>query len=184
MSQIKLSSNPSGTGIFTLESPATNTNRTLTLPDNTGTILTTASTIAGTGPAFGAYGANNQGLTSATWTKLTMDTEEFDTASCYDPTTNYRFTPNVAGYYQINASMRSTDSSSVTLTIIQIYKNGSGFKIGNQITSAGQVMVSTIMYLNGTTDYVEAYGYIAASTVTANGGQGGRYFNGSLVRAA
>lgn len=44
MSQIKLSSNPSGTGIFTLESPATNTNRTLTLPDNTGTILTSATT--------------------------------------------------------------------------------------------------------------------------------------------
>lgn len=42
MSQIKLSSNPSGTGIFTLESPATNTNRTLTLPDEAGTVITTA----------------------------------------------------------------------------------------------------------------------------------------------
>ena len=45
MSQIKLSSNASGTGIFTIESPATNTNRTLTLPDNTGTILTGSSSI-------------------------------------------------------------------------------------------------------------------------------------------
>ena len=44
MSQIKLSSNASGTGIFTIESPATNTNRTLTLPNNTGTILTSATT--------------------------------------------------------------------------------------------------------------------------------------------
>jgi hypothetical protein len=54
MSQIKLSSNPSGTGIFTLESPATNTNRTLTLPDATGTIITTAggAAISGTTGAF------------------------------------------------------------------------------------------------------------------------------------
>ena len=43
MSSIKFESNASGTGIFTLASPNSNTNRTLTLPDNTGTILTTSS---------------------------------------------------------------------------------------------------------------------------------------------
>jgi hypothetical protein len=46
MSSIKLESNASGTGIFTIASPNSNTNRTLTLPDNTGTILTTGGTIA------------------------------------------------------------------------------------------------------------------------------------------
>ncbi len=40
MSSIKLESNASGTGIFTIASPNSNTNRTLTLPDNTGTINT------------------------------------------------------------------------------------------------------------------------------------------------
>jgi hypothetical protein len=44
MSQIKLAPNASGTGIFTIDSPNSNTNRTLTLPDNTGTILTSATT--------------------------------------------------------------------------------------------------------------------------------------------
>jgi hypothetical protein len=44
MSSIKLESNASGTGIFTIASPNSNTNRTLTLPDNTGTILTSATT--------------------------------------------------------------------------------------------------------------------------------------------
>jgi hypothetical protein len=39
MSSIKLESNASGTGIFTIASPNSNTNRTLTLPDNTGTVL-------------------------------------------------------------------------------------------------------------------------------------------------
>jgi len=44
MSSIKLESNASGTGVFTLASPNSNTNRMLTLPDNTGTILTSATT--------------------------------------------------------------------------------------------------------------------------------------------
>jgi hypothetical protein len=44
MSLIKLAPDASGTGIFTIASPNSNTNRTLTLPDNTGTILTSATT--------------------------------------------------------------------------------------------------------------------------------------------
>jgi hypothetical protein len=38
VSKISLSSNPSGNGIFTIASPNSNTNRTLTLPDATGTV--------------------------------------------------------------------------------------------------------------------------------------------------
>ena len=44
MSKIALAGAVSGTATFTIESPATSTNRTLTLPDNTGTILTNATT--------------------------------------------------------------------------------------------------------------------------------------------
>jgi len=42
MSSIKLESNASGTGIFTIASPNSNTNRTLTLPDSAGTLINTA----------------------------------------------------------------------------------------------------------------------------------------------
>ena len=42
MSLVKIQGNASGTGIFTIASPNSNTNRTLTLPDSTGTIATTA----------------------------------------------------------------------------------------------------------------------------------------------
>lgn len=42
MSSIKLSPNASGTGIFTIAAPNSNTDRTLTLPDQTGTVLTNA----------------------------------------------------------------------------------------------------------------------------------------------
>lgn len=45
MSKVQLQGNASGTGIFTIASPNSNTDRTLTLPDNTGTILTGSSAI-------------------------------------------------------------------------------------------------------------------------------------------
>jgi len=45
MSKIAVSSNPSGTGTFTIASPATNTDRTLNLPDEAGTVITSASDI-------------------------------------------------------------------------------------------------------------------------------------------
>ena len=44
MSQVRISGNASGTGIFTVAAPNTNTNYTLTLPTNTGTLVTTSST--------------------------------------------------------------------------------------------------------------------------------------------
>lgn len=43
MSQITMLANTTGTGVFTIQSPGTNTNRTITLPDATGTVLTTDS---------------------------------------------------------------------------------------------------------------------------------------------
>lgn len=43
MSLVKIQGNASGTGIFTVAAPNSNTNRTLDLPDASGTILTSAS---------------------------------------------------------------------------------------------------------------------------------------------
>jgi hypothetical protein len=59
MSLITLSSNVSGTGTFTIASPNSNTDRTLTLPDNTGTVATAESTLAqfnasGSAPVYAA----------------------------------------------------------------------------------------------------------------------------------
>lgn len=46
MSLVKIQGNASGTGIFTVAAPNSNTDRTLTLPDNTGTLLSSSSTVA------------------------------------------------------------------------------------------------------------------------------------------
>jgi hypothetical protein len=50
-------------------------------------------------PAFLAYLSANQSVSDATDTKCQFDTEVLDTDNCYDNSTNYRFTPTVAGKY-------------------------------------------------------------------------------------
>jgi len=45
MSKVQLQGNVSGTGIFTIASPNSNTDRTLTLPDVSGTIQTTGQSV-------------------------------------------------------------------------------------------------------------------------------------------
>jgi hypothetical protein len=45
MSKVQLQGNVSGTGVFTIASPNSNTDRTLTLPDSSGTIATTGQAV-------------------------------------------------------------------------------------------------------------------------------------------
>ena len=46
MSKVAIAGDPLGTGTFTIQSPNSNTDRTLVLPDNAGTVLTSASDLA------------------------------------------------------------------------------------------------------------------------------------------
>ena len=182
MSQIAIKGATTGTGVFTLESPATNTDRTLILPDEAGTVLTSASPVVYPkgGPAFSAYQSSAQTLSSATFTKIQLQAEEFDTENCFDNTTNYRFTPTVAGYYMISGAFAI--SAFVTQIQLAIYKNGGIFKEGCNLTGAGNTSMSALIYLNGTTDYVELYAWISGAQATASGYQY-TYFQGVLVRA-
>ncbi len=45
MSKVKIQGNASGTGVLTLTSPNTDTDRTITLPDSTGTVLDSTSSL-------------------------------------------------------------------------------------------------------------------------------------------
>jgi len=121
-----------------------------------------------TKPMFDVRGAAGQSLSSAAFTKVQFNNEQFDIGGYYDPTTNYRYTPLVAGKYFIYGKMYITyGSSAVTQTLISIYKNGSSYARYQRIgTTAdyGSVDVSAIIDFNGTTDYVEIYAYQASST--------------------
>ena len=119
-------------------------------------------------PVFSARNSTNQSVTSGVFTKVTLDTEDFDTNSNFASST---FTPTIAGYYQINCIIR-INGVSVTGSAIAIYKNGSPFTrvaetnaaIGNDFTLAG----SSIVSCNGTTDFIEMYGNITATSPNFN----------------
>lgn len=199
MSSMVLSGDTSGA--VTLSVPAVAGTNTITVPAATGTMLTTASTgvvtqamlstgVAGNGPAFSAYRNATQSLANGAITKVQFNTEQFDTASCFDSTTNYRFTPNVAGYYQFNALLAFIQSGSGTGNYaIYFYKNGSQvFQYNNFCANAYNpfAMMSTLIYMNGSTDYLEVYAYqnYASPATIAGTDATGSYFQGFLARAA
>jgi hypothetical protein len=152
-----------------------------TSPTITGATITVAATAA---PAFSAYNNAAQTVTSSTYTKVNLQLEEFDTASCFDNATNYRFTPTVAGYYQVNGQI-SYNYTALTRSIIGIYKNGAGFKFGTDGTNI-QNTVSALIYMNGSTDYIELYGWISGTGTLqfANDTSKSTYFQASMVRSA
>lgn len=185
MSKIALSGPAGGTATYTVTAPAGATDRTLTLPDNSGTLISTASTFGGTGPAFSAYKSAAQSISSATFTKITFDLEEFDTASNFASST---FTPTLSGYYQIDGVV-GFDSGSSGVAGIFIYKNGSRFKDGTSspfnTSDNNRVLVSALIYMNGTTDYLDLYVYQGSGvSKNANSGASVTYFQGSMVRSA
>jgi hypothetical protein len=142
-------------------------------------VLTTGSTFAGTGPAFSAYAASAQSMTGTEITKVNFGTEEFDTNNNF---ASSRFTPTVAGYYQINAQVLTGTAQS--RLIFYIYKNGSLYKTGNDLSAtAYATTMGTLVYMNGSTDYVEAYAYFSITGNTASG-INATWFNGSMVRSA
>lgn len=114
-------------------------------------------------PAFSAYlSGGNQTLTASTWTKVAFNSEDFDTSSDFDNATNYRYTPSVEGYYQINTNVRFNYSGSAgNATLVAIRKNGSHSGIEYYMTNVsgnwGTRAVSGMLYLNGSTDYIEVY---------------------------
>ena len=137
-------------------------------------------TVTGAGtsttPAFMAYRSSTQtGIADATPTKCIFDTERFDTDNCYD-TSNGRFTPNVAGKYYVYAvaTMNSNYASNVSLNFLHIRKNGTNFTqiaIDHRNVSNAYVAgqhAGLLIEMNGTTDYIEVYGYTDFANNNAN----------------
>ena len=192
MSSIQINGDTSGSVI--IAAPAVAGSTTLTLPTTSGTVLTSANAFsAGTGPAFSAYSNANQNISTSSYTKLQFQIEEFDTNSNYDNATNYRFTPTVAGYYQIYGSAIFNIAPTTLNGVLLIYKNGSAFKsvvgFGSNLSGWFNPTISSLVYLNGTTDYIEMYIWQSSgSTQTVQSATSlpylGTYFQGFLARSA
>lgn len=145
-----------------------------------------AAGVAGNGPAFSAYASVNQtGISSGVFSKIAFDTESLDTNNNFATS---RFTPTVAGYYQINSGVQIV-TAGASSNWISIFKNGAEYRRGIRmyISSAANVSSSAadVIYMNGSTDYLEIYGFSNGGTWQTEGNSaGGCYFSGSLVRTA
>jgi hypothetical protein len=118
-------------------------------------------------PIFAATNATSQSVTTATATKVTLGAEIYDSNSNF---ASSRFTPTVAGYYQINGTLRGNATNLVNCTVM-LYVNGAEYRRGGTLnvaaaSAAETVTVSEVIYFNGTTDYVELWGIVAGTTPT------------------
>lgn len=123
-------------------------------------LISDSAAVSG-GVAFRARKSGTQSI-SAALTKVTFDTEDYDTSAYFDNATNYRFTPLVAGYYALKASCSlATASSSAAVNQIFIYINGSPVSYGSSFSNSNlhkaNLSVSTDYYFNGSTDYAEVF---------------------------
>ena len=171
MSSVVLSGDTSGT--VTVAVPAVAGTNTVTIAAQTGTLNAA-------GPAFSVYQSTATAV-ATTATKITFDVEEFDTNNNF---ASSRFTPTVAGYYQINALLQP--AAAYAGGFIQLYKNGTAYKSGNYTntaTSLGGFLLSTLAYCNGSTDYLEIYGAFTFAQNTATGATF-TTFSGCLLRGA
>jgi len=173
----------STSGTVTIIPTATAGSNTATLPAATGTVM-----VSGNMPAFSIYlGGSTQSISSGAFTKVSFDTTTFDTNSCIS---SGRFTPNVAGYYQLNTNILFNSIAVTTIIIVAIYKNGGNYARGNggylsNTSGDTEILATTLAYANGTTDYFEVYVYQNSGvSKTVYNDAGLTSFNGCMVRRA
>ena len=188
MSQIKLSPNASGTGVFTIDAPNSNTNRTLTLSDSDKdlnyiheTPSTTkvgfrvsndAVTIVNAATDYTIPYANDSGSATNTGTR-------FDLGNNFN-TTTYKFVVPVTGYYMMTNTTFSTSSadsgrymrlrldnqSGQIHEVLNTISNESGDADYNQIIFSGVFLLTAADEL-----YCQIASSVGSSQIAINGGQ-------------
>ena len=181
-------------------SPASGTSFTLGDSGDTFTIPS-GVTFANSGTATGFGGSSdvifaatmqtsNQSLSHEVWTKVNFNDEIYDVGTCYDHSTNYRFTvpSGKGGYYHIGYSLiiENSANSRQYISFVRPYKNGSNFLLGS-----GSFGSQTQFYQNNTdnptrnihatksfiinlsaSDYIEIYAQSATNNSSSSNARG------------
>jgi hypothetical protein len=172
---------------------------TITISGTSGiTQANLGANIAGNGPAFASYSNVSSNCVSAVASIQSNNVELYDLGGCYNNTGSpvtlngivgvpaYAFAPNVPGYYQVNGCAVAVVT--VGFSITQIQKNGVAYSnsgIGMTNGSSTAASLSSLVYLNGTSDYVQLAVYQqTGGTVGTSANMSNCYFNGFLARAA
>lgn len=153
----------------------------------TSSVVDIPAAPSGAAIAFAAYRTASQAFSAATVAKVQLNTEEYDTNSFFDSTTNFRFQPTIAGYYEFNACITWPGGPAAgQYAIAFIYKNGSAYKrlAHHQYGSTTQALSTSggcIVNLNGSTDYVELWGQTQTAGSISGTGSADIWMTGSYI---
>jgi hypothetical protein len=124
MSKVKIQGNASGTGVLTLTAPNTSTDRTITLPDSTGTLATTADT--------GVAGITS----SADATAITIDSSEKvnigETGTPYPSNSRFHVKELTGGNYVASFRHDGNSDDSMGIAIVTGKNTGSSGVVAAQ----------------------------------------------------
>lgn len=155
MSKITLSPHASGTGIFTVASPNSNTDRTLTLPDSSGTVATAESTLAqfnasGSAPVYAARAWVNFNGTGTVAIRASGNVSSI--------------TDNNTGDYTVNFTTAMPDANYSAVAMCGSNSAGNGFGVvANQFGSSATSSAYRVRTLNGVSSADDnAYVYFSA----------------------
>ena len=165
---------------------------TVTIPS--GATITNSGTATGFGennnPSFSARMSAHQALGDNVTTKVAYDTVDYQTSGTYD-TSNYRFTPGVAGNYQFQIQVVADSQATANLyaVIVKLYKNGSVISeqsdgvIANFVDNYPRQMPITFncVSTSDTNDYFEVYTAINDTSGTPQIQRYGSWFTGFKI---
>lgn len=131
--------------------------------------------------AFRAYQSTAQSIPTASITKISFQTENYDLSSNFDAATNYRFTAPFNGIY--NFFGRAESQASQTSLTLFLYKNGTEVARGN-FDSAGSTSRASVIADSeqlATNDTIELWIFQVGSTANLYNATSLTYFGGQLV---
>ena len=138
--------------------------------------MTRANFVSGIGgtntPAFYATMSGDQSITNNSFVKISFDTEQYDIGSCYDHSTNYRFTvpSGEAGKYFIGSQLRFESGANTNLHYCYstLYKNGTAYTTthenSNNNEDRSRSLLANGVFDLSVGDYFEAYGFISVNS--------------------
>jgi hypothetical protein len=192
MSKVKIEGNASGTGTLTIAAPNTNTDRTLTLPDGAGEILTDASSLpaanlTGTLPAID--GSNLTNLPGGGKLLQVVYANDLDNDGLTSSSTSYADIPDMT----VTITPSSTSSKILIISSVVVLVSGTdNGAYCNIVRNSTQVWESWMQYEgnNGAGgvyaysgfSYVDSPSTTSATTYKIQGkcydpGHGSVYFN-------
>ena len=138
-------------------------------------------------PAFRVVMSTNKALTSTVATTVDYDSVIFNTHPDWFNTSTHRYTPQIAGYYQIIYNVSITGSGATNYYSFLVTQDSTVAQI-RWTGSSGAVTLfrqcgSDLVYFNGTTNYVELRVNYIGTSATLSAGDSTTYMTGFLVRA-